>query len=257
VPEALLLLSLIGTTTAVLGMFAMWAQVKVKRTLAWSTVAQMGFMMVQCGLAAFPAAFLLILGHGCYKAWSFLRSGDLPAPGSYVAPASPGRTLLVAACGMVVSIPAIALACGLVGFTPWHSPGELALTAMVSLSMGQVWVAMVRTRARTEAPLAVLTTFAACFALFALYRIAGVFLEPVIHAPAPSQDPIAWLAAAIPLAAFTTLVVIHPFLPVLERSARGRAFHVHAMHGFYLGAVADRLVDLVWSRFWLKGAQHG
>ncbi len=37
----------------------MWAQVKIKRTLAWSTVSQMGFTMVQVGLAAFPAAVLM------------------------------------------------------------------------------------------------------------------------------------------------------------------------------------------------------
>ena len=48
-PSALLVLVAVGTLTASLGAVAMWAQVKVKRTLAWSTVAQMGFMMIQCG----------------------------------------------------------------------------------------------------------------------------------------------------------------------------------------------------------------
>ena len=66
--------------TASLGLLAMWAQVKVKRTLAWSTVAQMGFLMVQFGLGAFGAAIApRRLGHGCYKARSFLRAGGLPA----------------------------------------------------------------------------------------------------------------------------------------------------------------------------------
>ena len=36
----MLLLTPVGTLTASLGMLAMWAQVKVKRTLAWSTVAR-------------------------------------------------------------------------------------------------------------------------------------------------------------------------------------------------------------------------
>ena len=75
----------------------MWAQVKVKRTLAWSTVGQMGFMMVQCGLAAFPAAALHILGHGCYKAWSFLRAGGLPGVAPCRVAVSPARTLALAA----------------------------------------------------------------------------------------------------------------------------------------------------------------
>ena len=44
--------------------------------------------MVQCGLGAFPAALLHIVGHGCYKAWSFLRSRG---PARADAAAHPGR----------------------------------------------------------------------------------------------------------------------------------------------------------------------
>ncbi len=45
-------------------------------------------------------------------------------------------------------------------------------------------------------------------------------------------------------------------LPALSRRASGLAFHVHALHGFYFGAVADRLVDRVWGRHYPKGAEH-
>ena len=81
---SLLLLSLVGTVTLMLGMVSMWAQVKVKRTLAWSTVSQMGFMMVQCGLGVYPAAALHMVGHGFYKARSFLGTGTAPTPQPFV-----------------------------------------------------------------------------------------------------------------------------------------------------------------------------
>ncbi|MCA9020618.1 MAG: hypothetical protein KDA74_10775, partial [Planctomycetaceae bacterium] len=42
-----------------------------------STIAQMGFMMLQCGLGAFSAAMLHILAHSLYKAHAFLNSGNV------------------------------------------------------------------------------------------------------------------------------------------------------------------------------------
>jgi NAD(P)H-quinone oxidoreductase subunit 5 len=53
---ALDLLAVVGTLTAVIGSVIMLTQPTVKRALAYSTMAQMGFMMLQCGLGAFAAA---------------------------------------------------------------------------------------------------------------------------------------------------------------------------------------------------------
>src|SRR5690606_34624863 len=43
----------------------------------YSTIAQMGFMMLQCGLGAFSAALLHIVAHSLYKAHAFLSSGSV------------------------------------------------------------------------------------------------------------------------------------------------------------------------------------
>ncbi|MFO0952128.1 MAG: proton-conducting transporter membrane subunit [Isosphaeraceae bacterium] len=248
-PAALFLLTCVGTLTAALGMVAMWAQVKVKRTLAWSTVSQMGFMMVQFGLGAFPAAALHIVGHGCYKAWSFLRSGGLPASAPSYATVPPARALTLAAAGAAASIPAMLAASSLTGFSPAHSPGEMALAGVVALAMGQVWVALLGSGSSpSRAGLSTATTFAATAALFALYRGAAAFLSPVLgDLPSPS-GPLAWASAVLPVATLAGLTVLHAFLPTLGRSESGRAFHVHALHGFYFGAAADRVVGWVWAR---------
>jgi NAD(P)H-quinone oxidoreductase subunit 5 len=44
--------------------------------LAWSTIGQMGFMLVQCGLGAWHLALLHVLAHSLYKAYSFLSAGS-------------------------------------------------------------------------------------------------------------------------------------------------------------------------------------
>jgi NAD(P)H-quinone oxidoreductase subunit 5 len=248
-PPALLALAAVGTATLALGTVAMWAQVKVKRTLAWSTVAQMGFMMAQCGVGAFAAAAAHIVAHGCYKAWSFLRAGDVGPPPA-APPAGPGRTLAAAAAGVAVSLPAMAGAAAVTGFSPVHSPGELALAGVVALSAGQVWAAVLRGPGRPAARLAtaLVATAAGVVALFALYRAADVFLGPVLAAAPAPGGPAAWAAAGLPVAALLLLTVVHAAWPALGQTAAGRAFRVHALHGFYAGVVADRVVAAVWAR---------
>jgi NAD(P)H-quinone oxidoreductase subunit 5 len=249
-PEALLLLTCVGTLTFALGMMAMWAQVKAKRTLAWSTVSQMGFMMVQFGLGAFPVVAVHIVGHGCYKAWSFLRSGEMPASTKAVVP--PRRALRLAAMGTAAAVPLIAAASWVTGFSPAHSPGELALTAILAMSVGQLWVAMLATPAGASARGAVRlaatlsVSFVACTAAFAIYAGAAAFLAPVFGPVEPPSGPIAWLAACLPVVTLAALLTIHAWLPEMNAAAWGRALHVHALHGFYFGAIADRFVEWVW-----------
>lgn len=246
VPSALFLLALVGTITAVLGMLAMWAQTNVKRVLAWSTVSQMGFMMVQLGLAAFPAAILHLVGHGCYKAWSFLRTGQLPPPAAPAPKLDPRRALRLAAIGTLAALPALALAASITGFDPLHSPGELALTGIVALSLGQFWVVVFQALQRFALAAALAATVGGAFLALGLYHAAAIFYAPVLGDLPVSAGPFAWVAAVVPMVAFGVLAVVHALLPILGTTARGRAFYVHALHGFYVGAIADRFVERVW-----------
>ena len=210
-PPALLLLTVIGTFTMGLGMLAMWAQTDIKRTLAWSTVSQMGFMMVQCGLAVFPAAALHIIGHGCYKAWSFLRSGELPHGHSYRPPLPPGQALGWGLAGTLVAVPALAQAALLTGFNPLHSPGELALTAIVALSIGQLWVAVARAGGAVAGRLlfSLGLTLALSVGALLLYHAAALFFAPALGPlPAPT-GPLAWIAALLPVVVLAALAVLH------------------------------------------------
>ncbi len=70
------LLFLLGAATAVLGTTWMLVQSDVKRTLTCSTMGQMGFMIMQCGLGLFPAAIAHMIWHGFFKASLFLSAGS-------------------------------------------------------------------------------------------------------------------------------------------------------------------------------------
>ncbi|CCB89503.1 putative NADH-quinone oxidoreductase subunit 5 [Simkania negevensis Z] len=71
------LILILGLLTATLGTFWKLIQTDIKRMLACSTMAQMGFMFIQCGLGLFPAAIAHLCWHGVFKSYLFLRSGSI------------------------------------------------------------------------------------------------------------------------------------------------------------------------------------
>ena len=66
----------IGVITAIVGTSWKLLQTDIKRMLACSTMAQMGFMMMQCGLGLFPAAIAHLCWHGLFKSFLFLNAGS-------------------------------------------------------------------------------------------------------------------------------------------------------------------------------------
>jgi NAD(P)H-quinone oxidoreductase subunit 5 len=76
VPALLTGIFVVGAVTAFLGTALMLVQSDVKRMLGCSTMGQMGFMMMQCGLGAFAAAIYHLVAHGLFKATLFLGAGS-------------------------------------------------------------------------------------------------------------------------------------------------------------------------------------
>ncbi len=104
-PGVLAFLVMIGGFTALFGGLVMLTQPAVKTSLAWSTVAQMGFMILECGLGLFPLALLHIVAHSLYKAHAFLASGGAveliaahrrPGPVAIPTAGAVGRAFLLA-----------------------------------------------------------------------------------------------------------------------------------------------------------------
>ncbi|MBJ7471930.1 MAG: hypothetical protein JHD16_11545 [Solirubrobacteraceae bacterium] len=96
VPAAMWSTALIGAATLVYGAVLMLVRPDVKGALAHSTVAQMGFMVMTCGLGAYAAALVHLVAHGMYKANLFLGSGSaiakVSASGPTLAPQEPAST---------------------------------------------------------------------------------------------------------------------------------------------------------------------
>lgn len=65
-----------GLITALMAGLVMLTRVSIKVRLAWSTVAQMGFMLLECGLGLYTLAAMHLLGHSLYKAHAFLSASS-------------------------------------------------------------------------------------------------------------------------------------------------------------------------------------
>ncbi|HAT1923017.1 TPA: oxidoreductase [Legionella pneumophila] len=97
----LTILFIFGALTALLGTLWKLLQWNIKSMLASSTMAQMGFMMMQCGLGLFPAAIAHLCWHGLFKSYLFLNSGSALQQKKYQNKSHPEKltTLLISFVG--------------------------------------------------------------------------------------------------------------------------------------------------------------
>ena len=71
------LVFVVGLATAVLGTSMMLVQNDIKKSLGYSTIGQMGYMIMECGLGALSLAIFHLIAHGLFKATIFLNCGNV------------------------------------------------------------------------------------------------------------------------------------------------------------------------------------
>ncbi|GMV37763.1 MAG: NADH-quinone oxidoreductase subunit L [Fimbriimonadales bacterium] len=73
--EAMLLVAVIGAFTALFAATVAFGQFDIKKVLAYSTVSQLGYMFLACGVGAFATGMFHVVTHAFFKALLFLGSG--------------------------------------------------------------------------------------------------------------------------------------------------------------------------------------
>jgi NAD(P)H-quinone oxidoreductase subunit 5 len=242
-PAVLHVLAVIGGLTALVGAVSMMPQVSVKRTLAYSTVAQMGFMMLQCGLGAFSLAILHLVAHSLYKAYAFLDSGNLGgrtrAPRSQRPAPAPLAWSLLAAVAISVSLGA------LFGVDPLADPGALVFAGVLLMALTQfLWSYWSGPVKGTEFGLGVVLMAAVGTAYYLLHAFAYGVLEPSVATLPPASGVLAFVVIGLILALFAGVFLLQTHLQTWLQGRRGRAFYLAAYNGFYFSAWAERFLRL-------------
>ena len=129
-------LFIIGGLTAIIAQFTKLLQVNVKQKLACSTIAQMGFMIMQCGLGFFNAAVVHLILHGFYKSYLFLASGE------EIAQTKPENTSSLKIKPLQIIPIALFSLLGAYLFATWTGKGlqmdsGVFLTIIVAITVGQ------------------------------------------------------------------------------------------------------------------------
>lgn len=242
-PGVLAVLVMTGGFSALLGGLAMLGQPAVKTSLAWSTIGQMGFMIMQCGLALFPLALLHIVAHSLYKAHAFLASGTavevvaaIRRPGPVAVPS--GRAVTAAFALALAIYAAIGALFGL----SHKSPQAIALGAILVFGVAYLLAQGLADRAPRELTRrTALASIAASLGYFALQRGAE-WLTAGALPPTPAPGPLEWTLIALAVASFAMVAIAQALFPLWATHPAAAGLRVHLANGLYANAIFDRLV---------------
>lgn len=244
-PGAMAALAMIGGFTALFGAAAMLAQSAVKTSLAWSTVSQMGFMLLQCGLGLWALALLHIVAHSLYKAHAFLSSGGAVAavaklrrPGPV---AAPQLGAVLRSFGVAFVLYAV-IATLFTLLLETKSAQSLALGAILIfgvaylVAQGLADLAPAELTRRTVA-----ASIAAAVAYFAFQAAAEAVWGPGLPA-APVPGPLEWAVIVLAAASFGLVAFAQSLFPLWAHHPATAGLRVHLANGLYLNALLDRAI---------------
>ncbi len=242
-PAALALLVMIGGFTALFASMVMLTQTAIKTSLAWSTIGQMGFMILQCGLTLFPLALLHIVAHSFYKAHAFLASGDaveqvasIRRPGPVAAPTmtAVGKAFLIAL--------AIYATVGLLFGYANKPPQAVALGAILIFGVAY----LIAQGLADAAPRALMlrtaaASVAAAVSYFALQSAAEWLMAGTLP-PSPQPGPLEWTLLSLAVLSFALVAAAQSLFPLWAFHPAAAGLRVHLTNGLYANAIFDRLL---------------
>ncbi|MEO1639822.1 MAG: proton-conducting transporter membrane subunit [Pseudomonadota bacterium] len=251
-PLVLAFLVIIGGFTALFGGLVMLTQSTVKTSLAWSTIGQMGFMILQCGLALFPLALLHIVAHSLYKAHAFLSAGgavqqvaSIKKPGPVAVPnlGAVTRAFVVALAiyGVVNAVLGLGFDFG------GKSPQAVALGAILIFG-----VAYLLAQGFADAAPKALTQRTAVYASvvtisYLLLQRASEWLTAGTLPATPAAGALEWALILLALISFGLVALAQATLPLWAYHPAAQGLRIHLSNGLYINAISDRLLG-GWTR---------
>ena len=245
---ALGILAMIGLTTLALASLVMLTQTSIKVSLAWSTTAQMGFMLLECGLGLYSLAMLHLVAHSLYKAHAFLASGS--GVDSFRAPTissgsdgfKPVQLIIALASGGLMAL----VVGSAFGITPQAQPALIAAGTIVAIALSQLLLQTANVMNNGTFLLRGLGLSAViCIAYFTLHALFETALQgsilPIQDAAGPFQDALALAIAGV----FLSLLMLQKMLKYAPPTLV-EGLYMHLYNGLYIDVYITRLLQRVW-----------
>ena len=243
-PSALIMLAAIGAFTACLGGVVMMTQSSIKRALAYSTIAQMGFMMLQCGLGIFSAAMLHILAHSLYKAHAFLSSGSVVDQSSGMAGAkSTSPSVLMSFTYLLGAASFTSLIYFLIStslsFEDSANPGSGVLAFILCLAL-TTWGWRILTLGELKTMfLGIAGLIGLCSAYLGSYFVIENLMEPT--AVSFSLSPAMNILMVGVVVAFLAIFTLQALISQKRLPKCLESLYIHAVNGFYVDVIYRRI----------------
>ena len=243
VPAAQALLVGVGSVTAVVAALVMMTRISIKVTLAWSTCAQMGFMMVQCGLGLYDLALLHLVAHSLYKAHAFLSAGSavehnrLQQMTPPAVPPSIGQWLLGALVGLVL----VAAAALVWGYSPAQAPALWAFGGILALALAPLVAGSVLGAGGWWRLAGLAGALGVALAYFGLHALFSRWLGAPEPGPGPGTGLMVWV-----LACFGLLFVVQGVVLARPHGVLARTLYPWLFSGLYLDEFFTRLTFRLW-----------
>ncbi|ODT09608.1 MAG: oxidoreductase [Kaistia sp. SCN 65-12] len=242
-PGALATLVMVGGFTALFASAVMLTQSAVKTSLAWSTIAQMGFMVLQCGLALFPLALLHIVAHSLYKAHAFLaangaveRIASIARPGPV---AVPGIRAVAQAFAIALAIYAVL---GLLFGFAGKSPQAIALGAILILGVAYLIAQGLADSAPRALTLRTSAIALVASASYFLLQLGAVWLTKGALPAAPPPTTLEWVMIVLTVGSFGLVAFAQALFPNWCGHPAVAGLRVHLANGLYVNAILDRAI---------------
>ena len=238
-------LVMLGGLTALFGAAVMLTQSAIKTALAWSTISQMGFMLVQCGLGLWSLALLHIIAHSLYKAHAFLSSGGAVAEVAGIRRPGP-----VAVPSVAAVLKSFALALAIFSAIAAAFTAALGAKSPQALSLGAILIFgvayLVAQGLADRAPLALTkrtaaAALAAAIGYFSFQAIAQKVWGPLLPAASMPGD-LEWALLVVAVVSFGLVAFAQALFPLWAHHPSTAGLRVHLANGLYLNALLDRAI---------------
>ena len=226
-PVALALLAAAATSTVVVATLVMGTRISIKVALAWSTVAQMGFMLLELALGLPAMALLHLVAHSLYKAHAFLAAGGVVRRQQALRLAPKTRASTARWALAAVLVPVAIVAAGAAG-------GALTTPAagLAAIVLGLALVPLAASGRLVSAGAVALVWFAG-------HAVASWLVAPPAF-DVPSALVVAVAVALLALFAAQAAITLRPHWPAVRR------LYPWAYGGFFVDERVSRVLLARW-----------
>lgn len=225
-PASLHAAFVIGALTAIFGASTMLVQNDIKKTLGFSTISQMGYMLMECGLGAFALAVFHLIAHGLFKATLFLNCGDvihkarldpaMPSPERNLDQAGMSRLTLATGLFATLALPLVILLVthGALRLPLLTSQGEGIFLFFIWVTSSQAILTLTRLRTVASWKVAVMMV-ATMLAVVSTYLLAAERFSEFLYPDSKVRESF-FQAAALARPLFDAIVVLSALAIVLS-----------------------------------------